>query len=180
MFNPVSSPRKEAIGARARQNSWGDRHVASRLRERRIVSGISQQKLAVALGLTFQQVYKYEQGKSRIGAGRLYEFAKALGVPVTFFFDGIDHTLNPPALLASGGYTDPLNRREAIELFTAYRAISNPAMRRGLRQLARALGSEQIRSTAPDPAPFPNRRVSRRVRIDRGRNRETDRFLPIL
>ena len=143
-----------------------DKHVASRLRERRIVSGISQQKLAVALGLTFQQVWKYEQGKSRIGAGRLYEFAKALGVPVTFFFDGIDHTLSPAALLASGGCTDVLNRREAIELFTAYRAISNPAVRRGLRQLARALGPEPIGSTAPKPAPSQSRRPSRRVRTD--------------
>ena len=56
-----------------------DLHVASRIRERRIVLGISQPKLAAALGLTFQQVYKYEQGKSRIGDGRLYEFGKVLG-----------------------------------------------------------------------------------------------------
>ena len=87
MFNPVSSPRKEAIGARARQNSWGDRQACRVAFARATYRfGNKPTKLAVALGLTFQQVYKYEQGKSRIGAGRLYEFAKALGVPVTFFF----------------------------------------------------------------------------------------------
>ena len=151
-----------------------DKHVASRLRERRIVLGISQAKLAAALGLTFQQVWKYEQGKSRIGAGRLYEFGKALGVSVTFFFDGIDHTLSPVAPLVSGGCTDALNHREGIELFTAYRAISNPALRRSLRQLARALGPEPNGSTAPNPAPSPSR-ASRRVRTDRGRGRATKR-----
>src|SRR5262249_52955953 len=100
---------------------------------------------------------------------RLYEFAKALGVPVTFFFDGIDHTLSPATPLASGGCTDVLNRREAIELFTAYRAISNPAVRRGLRQLARALGPEPNGSTGAKPAPSQSRRASRRVRTDRGK-----------
>jgi transcriptional regulator with XRE-family HTH domain len=62
-----------------------DKHVASRLRARRIVLGISQRQLATTLGLTFQQVHKYEQGKSRISAGRLYDFGKVLGVPITFF-----------------------------------------------------------------------------------------------
>ena len=152
-----------------------DKHVASRLRERRIVLGISQPKLAAALGLTFQQVWKYEQGKSRIGAGRLYEFAKALGVPVTFFFDGIDHTLSPAALLASGGCTDVLNRREAIELFTAYRAISDPVVRRRIRQLIRGLASEPNASIAPHPAQSQSRRPSRRVRTDRSRGGGAER-----
>ena len=64
-----------------------DIHVASRLRERRVVLGISQQKLAATLGLSFQQVYKYERGANRISAGRLYDLAKVLGVPLTFFFE---------------------------------------------------------------------------------------------
>ena len=152
-----------------------DKHVASRLRERRIVSGISQQKLAVALGLTFQQVYKYEQGKNRISAGRLFEFSKVLDVPIEFFFQGIAVTSAPAAPLVSDGHKDPLAVRKAAELVAAYRGILNPAVRRVLRQLARALGSEPIRSTAPDPAPSPSRRASRRVRTDRGRGRATER-----
>ena len=122
-------------------------HVASRVRERRIVLGISQRKLAAALGLTFQQVHKYEQGKSRISAGRLYAFGKVLSVPITFFFEGITDTSPPAAPLSSGGHTDELGRREAIELFTAYRAISDPLLRLSVRQLARALGPEPNGST---------------------------------
>ena len=59
-----------------------DIHVGQRLRERRILMGISQNRLATIVGLTFQQVYKYEQGKNRVSAGRLYDFSKVLGVPV--------------------------------------------------------------------------------------------------
>ena len=143
-----------------------DLHVASRLKERRIVLGISQPKLAAALGLTFQQVHKYEQGKSRISAGRLYEFGKALGVPITFFFEGTADALTPAAPLAMGDYTDELGRREAIDLFTAYRAISDPALRRSLRELARALGSKPNGSIAK-PSPSQSRTPSRRVRTDR-------------
>jgi transcriptional regulator with XRE-family HTH domain len=75
------------------------------LRERRIVSGISQQKLAAALGLTFQQVYKYEQGKSRISAGRLYEFAKVLEMLITFFFEGTADALAPAVPLSFSAIT---------------------------------------------------------------------------
>jgi transcriptional regulator with XRE-family HTH domain len=91
--------------------------------------GISQRQLASALGLTFQQLHKYEQGKSRISAGRLYELGKVLGVPITFFSEDIADTLTPVTLLKTGDHTDELGRREAIELFTAYRGISDPGGR---------------------------------------------------
>lgn len=78
-----------------------DIHVASRLRERRIVLGISQQKLSAVLGLSFQQIYKYERGANRISAGRLYDLSKVLGVPVTFFFEGIADTSTPAAPLVT-------------------------------------------------------------------------------
>ena len=143
-----------------------DLHVASRIRERRIVLGISQPKLAAALRLTFQQVYKYEQGKSRIGAGRLYEFGKVLGVPITFFFEGTADALTPAVPLAIGDHADELGRREAIELFTAYRGISDPVLRRSLRELARALGPKPNGSTAQPSAS--QSRTRRRVRTDPG------------
>jgi transcriptional regulator with XRE-family HTH domain len=140
-----------------------DLYVASRLKERRIELGISQRKLAATLGLTFQQIHKYEQGKSRISAGRLYEFGKVLGVPITFFIEGVADALTPAAPLAIGDHTDELGRREAIELFTAYRAISDPVLRRSLRELARALGSKPNGSTAK-PSASQSRRASRRGR----------------
>jgi transcriptional regulator with XRE-family HTH domain len=67
-----------------------DVHVGSRVRERRMTLGMSQPKLAAALGIAYQQLYKYEQAKNRISAARLYELSKLLGVPVTFFFEGVE------------------------------------------------------------------------------------------
>jgi transcriptional regulator with XRE-family HTH domain len=131
--------------------------------ERRL--GISQPKLAATLGIAYQQLCKYEQGKNRISAGRLYELGKVLDVPITFFFEGIADASTPVANLASGGHSDELGRREAIELFTAYRAISNPGVRRRLRELARALGSEPNGLTAKPPASL-SRKPSRRLRTD--------------
>jgi len=69
-----------------------DIHVAMRVRERRIKLGISQPKLGAALGVTFQQIYKYEKAKTRISAARLYGLSRALGVPITFFFEGLPGT----------------------------------------------------------------------------------------
>jgi transcriptional regulator with XRE-family HTH domain len=140
-----------------------DLHVASRVRERRIVLGISQQQLAAALDVTFQQVYKYEQGKNRISAGRLYAFGKVLSVPITFFFEGITDRSPSAVPLSSGGHTNELGRREAIELFTAYRATSDPLLRLSVRQLARALGPEPNGSTEKRTA-SESRRPSRRRR----------------
>jgi transcriptional regulator with XRE-family HTH domain len=144
-----------------------DLHVASRVRERRVVLGMSRRNLAAALGIAYQQLSKYEEGKNRISAGRLYELGKVLGVPITFFIEGLTDALPPAAPLAIGDHTDELGRREAIELFTAYRAISDPVLRRSLRDLARALGSETNASTA-EPSVGQSRTPSRRVRADRG------------
>src|SRR5947199_5799101 len=69
-----------------------DIHVAMRVRQRRIELGLTQPEVAAELGITFQHLYKLEKAKSRVSAARLYGFSKALGVPVTFFFDGIDGT----------------------------------------------------------------------------------------
>ena len=145
-----------------------DIHVASRLRERRVVLGISQQKLAATLGLSFQQVYKYERGANRLSAGRLYDLAKVLGVPLTFFFEDIADTSTPAAPLANDGHNDPLGRREAAEFFAAYRALSDPVVRRRLRQLVKALSEAPNGSTAT-AARSQGRRPSRRVRTCRGR-----------
>ena len=80
-----------------------DRHVGSRVRMRRMLAGISQEKLGDALGLTFQQVQKYEKGSNRISASRLQQIAKMLGVPVAFFFEGA-----PAGETTGGGFADAL------------------------------------------------------------------------
>ncbi len=98
-----------------------------------------------AIGLTFQQVQKYERGANRIGASRLHELSRVLDVPVSFFFDDMD-PVRAPAI--PGGFaeppaeafdSDPLRRRETIELVEAYYAIDDTAVRRRLFELAKAL-----------------------------------------
>src|SRR6266404_3205624 len=66
-----------------------DRHVGARIRVRRMMLGVTQREFAALLGVTYQQAYKYERGHNRISAGRLFEIARVLGVPVTFFFEGL-------------------------------------------------------------------------------------------
>ena len=135
-----------------------DIHVGSRLRQRRTALGISQTNLATTLGLTFQQVQKYEQAKNRVSASRLYRFSKILDVPVTFFFEGIasDTAPAPPSMI--GEYIDPLNTPETAELSAAYQTIADPVTRRRLRDLATTL------STGPGAAPAKARRSGARKR----------------
>ena len=140
-----------------------DLHVASRVRERRVVLGMSRPNLAAALGIAYQQLSKYEEGKNRISAGRLYQLSKVLDVPLPFFFEEIADTSTPAASLASGGPKDRLALDKTAELVAAFRAISNPAVRRSLRHLAKALGPEPHGSTA-DPSPSQSRRASRHAR----------------
>src|SRR3954465_15272797 len=121
-----------------------DVRVGARLRLRRNMLGLSQEKLGEAIGLTFQQVQKYERGANRIGASRLHQLSRVLDVPVTFFFDDTDPVRAP----AMGGFAeppaetfeaDPLRRQETIELVQAYFAIDNPTVRRRLLDLAKTL-----------------------------------------
>ena len=127
-----------------------DVHVGSRVRLRRTLLGLSQEKLGDALGLTFQQVQKYERGANRIGASRLFDLSRVLDVPVSFFFDDMSPdmpTKKPPADLdlddmASGGFdVDPMARRETLELVRAYYRIRDPLVRKRVFELAKALAN---------------------------------------
>jgi transcriptional regulator with XRE-family HTH domain len=130
-----------------------DIHVGSRVRLRRNMLGLSQEKLGEAIGLTFQQVQKYERGANRIGASRLHDLSRVLDVPVSFFFDDMDPVRAPaiPAGFAEPPQeafeTDLLRKRETIELVSAYYRIEDPTVRRRLFELAKALavagGSER-------------------------------------
>lgn len=122
-----------------------DVHVGSRVRLRRNMLGLSQEKLGEAIGLTFQQVQKYERGANRIGASRLMELSQVLGVPVSFFYDETDPVHAPPVPTGfaeapqEGFDSDPLRRRETLELIEAYYNIGDTAVRRRLFDLAKAL-----------------------------------------
>lgn len=109
---------------------------------------MSQEKLAEALGITFQQIQKYERGANRIGSSRLFQFSKVLQVPVSFFFDDMPEEIsgNPPGLSESKGpkYDDDrFSRRETLELVRGYYRISDTATRKRLFELIKAVGQAQ-------------------------------------
>ena len=113
---------------------------------RRTLLGLSQEKLGEALGLTFQQVQKYERGANRIGASRLYQISHVLDVPVSFFFEelspGDGRMGHAGPGLAEGGEEfeqDPLAKRETLELVRAYYRITDPRVRRRVFELVKAL-----------------------------------------
>ena len=117
-----------------------DAHVGSRLRLHRTMLRISQEKLAAALGLTFQQVQKYERAANRISASRLYQLCRILKVPISFFFEGIEaegRQFGKKAVQAAPEQ-DPLRQPDAIELVEAYYRISNPQVRARFLELVRA------------------------------------------
>ncbi len=123
-----------------------DVHVGSRVRLRRTLLGLSQEKLGDAVDLTFQQIQKYERGANRIGSSRLYQFSKVLQVPVSFFFDDMPEAISghPPGLSESKGPTDDrFARRETLELVRGYYRISDTATRKRLFELIKAVGQAQ-------------------------------------
>lgn len=123
-----------------------DIHVGMRVRLRRTLLGMSQEKLGERIGLTFQQIQKYERGANRVGASRLYDLSRVLEVPVGFFFDDMpdEITSSSPA----SGVTDTpdykpdedeMHKRETLELVRAYYRISDPKLRRNLFDLMKAI-----------------------------------------
>ncbi|WP_458791256.1 helix-turn-helix domain-containing protein [Yoonia sp. MH D7] len=113
-----------------------DVHVGQRIRQRRWMNGTTQQHLAEAVGIKFQQIQKYETGMNRVSASRLWDIAHVLSVPVSFFFEGLD--------LENDTYTsgevpgDVLSNKEALDLLRSYYAIPENQRRR-LFDLARVL-----------------------------------------
>ena len=120
-----------------------DVHVGARVRLRRTLLGMSQEKLGEAIGLTFQQVQKYERGANRIGASRLFDLSRVLDVPVSFFFDDIPMDGERPttAPAPEPGEMDPMGKRETLELVRAYYRIEDPAVRRRIFELAKAVAN---------------------------------------
>ena len=127
-----------------------DLHVGSRVRLRRTLLGMSQEKLGNAVGLTFQQIQKYERGANRIGASRLFDMSRVLDVPVQFFFDDmpvetVAEDYRPPSGTPEPNAAtldqDPMAKRETLELVRTYYRIPNANLRRRLFDLAKALAN---------------------------------------
>ncbi len=110
-----------------------DVHVGNRVYLCRTLLGMSQTQLGEEVGLTFQQVQKYERGVNRISASRLWQFSQILDVPVSYFFDDLDEGSR------RGRPDDIMLKRETLELVRAYYRISDPAARKGLRKLVQAM-----------------------------------------
>jgi transcriptional regulator with XRE-family HTH domain len=132
-----------------------DVHVGSRIRLRRTLLGMSQERLGDALGLTFQQVQKYERGMNRVGASRLFDLSRVLDVPISFFFDDLPETVSatysrssqPQRMSAfaesqEGFGDEAMSRRETLEMVRAYYRITDPAVRKRVFDLIKSLVPE--------------------------------------
>jgi transcriptional regulator with XRE-family HTH domain len=134
---PGSGEERGAEGKPPRRSSSRtqdiDRYVGARIRERRIMLGLTQQQLADLIGVTYQQAHKYERGINRVSAGRLFEIAHVLSVPVNYFFDGLDEdnerSISP-------------RERMCLELARNFAQIPNERHQEALSQLARVLATE--------------------------------------
>jgi transcriptional regulator with XRE-family HTH domain len=129
-----------------------DKHVGSRVRMRRMMLSMSQEKLGDALGLTFQQVQKYEKGTNRIGASRLQQIAQILQVPVSFFFDGAPHLPGAARNEGMGEAPSPayvsdfLATSDGLALTKAFMRISDSKLRRRIVDLVEQIATSEKRS----------------------------------
>ncbi|MFC3691184.1 helix-turn-helix domain-containing protein [Chenggangzhangella methanolivorans] len=123
-----------------------DKHVGSRVRMRRVLIGMSQEKLGEALGITFQQIQKYEKGTNRIGASRMQQISTVMGVPVSYFFEDA-----PGSEIKAGGFgesqgsdyvVDFLTTTEGLQLNKSFVRISDPKVRRKIVDLVAALADQ--------------------------------------
>ena len=142
----TSVPKKQATSI--------DAHVGHQIRERRELMGMSQGKLGQLLGLTFQQVQKYEKGVNRIGAGRLFELARILGVGVLYFYDGmVDDRSGRPFGFAehdAPAPTPPGNlAKDLAQLNAAFERISDAKVRKRILELVEGLADDQKNRTQP-------------------------------
>lgn len=136
-----------------------DVHVGSRIRLRRSLLGMSQEHLGDALGVTFQQIQKYERGANRVGASRLFDISRVLDVAISYFFDDLPSDMSTTPLSGPRGRTygfaesqepfqmdpsdqseDSLRKRETMDLVRAYYRITDPAMRKRMFDLVKSLG----------------------------------------
>lgn len=153
----VSKTPRRATAKKAKQNGPNpiDLHVGARTRLRRGILGLSQERLADALGITFQQVQKYERGANRVSASRLHKLSEILDVPVSYFFEG--YNAEEPS--RAYGFSDTpqddfswleekdgdlMERKETIELVRIYYSVQDPALRKNFVKMLKTLVASQI------------------------------------
>ncbi len=126
-----------------------DIHVGKRLRLRRTIQGLSQEVVGNAIGVTFQQIQKYERGANRMGSSRLFEFSKILKVPVSYFFDGFEAQVGEENDYMMAESSSPefeheqMSSRETMEMMRAYYKISSPRVRKSVFDLVKNLAERE-------------------------------------
>ena len=136
-----------------------DIHVGSRIRLRRTLLGMSQERLGDALGLTFQQVQKYERGVNRVGASRLFDISRVLDIPISYFFEDMPEGMSEGPVSGprgriyglsesqepfAAGVDDHLTKRETLELVRAYYRIPDLTMRKRMFDLMKSLAPQDV------------------------------------
>jgi transcriptional regulator with XRE-family HTH domain len=135
-----------------------DVQVGARIRLRRTVLGMSQEQLGEALGLSFQQVQKYETGVNRVRASRLFDLSRVIDVPISYFFDDMLDSLSPsrgaPAPPRAGGFAESqdgfgdnaMNQRETLELVRTFDRIRSPSVRKRVYELIKSMGLNEVQN----------------------------------
>ena len=136
---------------RVTNNNAVDVHVGKRIRLRRTLLGMSQEQLGNALNITFQQVQKYERGANRVSASRLWDISQIIDVPINYFFEDMSETTeksSPRKMTASTASdlelddaTDPMARRETLELVRTYYSIEQPHVRRRISDMVKSIAT---------------------------------------
>lgn len=130
-----------------------DKHVGARVRMRRMMLGLSQEKLAAGLGLTFQQVQKYEKGTNRIGASRLQQIAGVLQVPVSFFFEGQPHACEVQFTASADEHhaiTGFLTTADGIAIARAFGRIHDPKLKRAIAHMVEQIVEAAAAAASPE------------------------------
>ena len=152
---PARKDAKQTVSSKTPKKKKGgpdpmDIHVGARVRLRRMILGISQEKLGQALGVTFQQIQKYEKGINRIGAGRLRDLANLLKVPVQFFYDDYEDAAPGAATGmaesdAGGDFMEFINSPEGVELCRHFSSIDDPQVKKRVLDLVKTIAETEGR-----------------------------------
>ena len=152
MIIMAEKKKKSKAGKRADGPHPIDVHVGARVRLRRLMLGMSQDKLGEALGLTFQQVQKYEKGINRIGASRIFRLSEILAVPIQFFYDDFDGAASEAPGMAESdpgdAFMELLSSQEGVQLCRYFSEIRDPKVKKKVLELVRSIAENEQETAA--------------------------------